>query len=55
MLSKTEMTKILILLDKLGKEESSYDYGLPVWDEKWMAMARESMYELLNYQEKDEK
>lgn len=48
MISKVEMTKLLILLDELGRKECSYEYGLPVWDEKWMAFARESMYELLN-------
>jgi len=48
MLSKIQMTEILILLDELGKKESSYEYGLPVWDEKWMALAREEIYELLN-------
>jgi len=48
MLSKVQMTKILILLDDLGKKENSYEYGLPVWDEKWMALAREEIYELLN-------
>jgi hypothetical protein len=48
MISKTQMTQILILLDDLGMRESCYEYGLPVWDEKWMALARESMYELLH-------
>lgn len=46
-LSKIEMTKLIFLLDELGSKESS-EYGLPIWDEKWMALARESMYELLH-------
>jgi len=48
MLSKLEMTKIILLLDSLGTKESSNGYGLPTWDEKWMALAREEIYELLN-------
>lgn len=53
MLSKVEMTKIVLLLYELGKKESSYVYGLPVWDENWMAMAREQIYELLNGADND--
>lgn len=53
MLSKVEMTKVLILLDELGKKYSSYEYGLPCWDECWMAFAREAIYELLNTEEKE--
>lgn len=35
---------LLTALDKTAKEQSSYEYGLPLWDESQAARLREVLY-----------
>lgn len=53
-LTKEQWEIIFETLNYLAKEESAYEYGLPTYDEKWKAYAREILNEKLATTEENE-